>query len=280
MTAPTTHEVILNPPQPNYTDDPKEMYKYLYEIWKRTGGYSSNVTDLKNLNASVTELNTLVGVRTDETVQAQFDLKANAADLGEMAFQDKNNVEITGGSIITTSFEVGSIQNSAITNSSVTIPIGSTSEAAQVGATLHTDTTTVGNSGASETDLMSYLLKATSLNTDKSYLELSAWGTYAANANNKTIKLKIGSTTIYDTTSVAANDGAWSITAKLIRTAAGSAKSIVEMIAQSALVTKKVEYTAISEDFTTDLTIVVTGQGSSDDDIKQEGLIIKWQQSL
>ena len=81
--APTIHNTndqpyfyprLIEPPVvENYTD--QTLYRRDYDMWARTGGYDSYIPDLIGLKASVDELNTLVGVNTSTTVQAQLNLR-------------------------------------------------------------------------------------------------------------------------------------------------------------------------------------------------------------
>lgn len=256
MTAPDTHKVILNPPRPGMHHDQREIYKYLYELWKRTGGYNSSVKDLTGLSVSTAELNTLVGIRVDETVQGQLNLKANTSDLGSMAYQNADSVAITGGTI--------------------DVSCGTSTDRAAVGGVLSVDTDSYGNTGATETTLAAFELKANSLNIDTSFIKLSAWGTFATNANNKRIRVKIGSSTLLDTTALALNGGIWSITGKIIRKTSGSGVAILELMSDNSLIVNKPFYSSFSENFATNLNVFCTGEAVADNDIVEEGLIIEW----
>lgn len=220
MTAPTTHGVVLNPPHPGIHQDTKETYKYLYELWKRTGGFNSAITDLEGLEASVGELNTLKGVRTNLTVQEQFDQVMQVLDLS---------------------------------------------------------ITSAGNSGATETTLTSYTLAANKL-ASQDYLEIYAAGTYAANANNKTVKLKIGSSTLLDTGAIAANGGSWSITSKIVHDTTTTVKAVSDLISGNALVTNNVDVKVAVANLAAALNIYCTGHGTATNDIVQQMLIVKWYQ--
>jgi hypothetical protein len=264
MSAPSKREVILQPPRPGMHQDINEFYKFSYEIWERTGGYTPAVTNLKGLEASVKELNTLVGIRTDDTVQEQLNLKADAANIGTIASQDADNVSITGGIIETTT----------IKKSNITVQAGDTDNDLDIGGTLHIDTTPVGNIGTGEDTLITYTMDANTLNVNGNYLEILAWGITAANANNKRIKLKVGSTILLDTGSVAANNASWFLNVRFIRTSGSSEQAIASILSNAF--TNSSTYTDVSEDLTTNLDIFCTGEATTDDDIVQKGLLIKW----
>lgn len=258
--------LILQPPRPGMKTDSPEFYSMIYELWNRSGGYKQATSNLNGLKASVAELNTLVKIRTDDTVQDQLDSKVGSNDVGTMAAQDADSVAITGGSI-------GGV---AISDSNITLPVGDTSEDAAVGGTLNVDTASVGNIGVGEDALITYTLIANSLNNDFDYLDINAWGITAANANNKTIKLKIGTTTILDTGAVAANGASWWINCRIIRTGAATQQIIASIISDSALIVNSSDYTDGVEDLSGDLDIFCTGDATANDDIVQKGLLIKW----
>ena len=75
MASPDRHDEILDAPDPKKLKNPSWVVKHLHGIWKRTGGYQSAVYNLTGLEASVKELNTLVGINTGLTVQQQLNKK-------------------------------------------------------------------------------------------------------------------------------------------------------------------------------------------------------------
>jgi hypothetical protein len=266
MSAPESHTVILPPPYSGMHENPQDMYKHMYEYWKRTGGYESAISNIKGLKASVKQLNTLIGIRTDETVQQQINLKANKADLGTMASQNANNVNITGGTI----------DGVNISGSDITIVAGSSTESINVAGTLHTDTTERGNIGGGEDILITYPMPANVLNTKGQFLEVTAWGIVAANANNKRIKFKIGSTILLDTTAVAANSGSWVIDAKITRSGTNKEDCITKIVSSNTLIIDSANYVEAAEDMTSNMNIFCTGEATADDDIVQKGMLVKW----
>lgn len=280
MTAPTTSQNILQPPQPGMHTDISSMYKFLYEVWVRVGGLTANPST-EGMKASVTELNSLVGINYEDSTQEQIDRKANHEDLGTISAQDADNVTITGGNVSNCNVTVASISNSTLTDvtisdSNITIPVGATTNSAQMGGKLVVDTTSVGNVGVGEDTLITYSMDANTLDLDGSFLEISAWGIVAANANNKEIKLKLGSTVLLTTGAVAANSGNWAITANIIRTAAATQQVIASIVSDNSLIIDSSTFTASTEDLTAALSILCTGEATADDDIIQKGLIVKW----
>jgi len=266
MSAPEQHPVVLHPPHPNMTPEERDFFDKT--IYDRTGGAVSSNPDMKGLKASVAELNTLVGIITSSgsTVQKQLNDKANTADLGTISVQDADDVEITGGSI----------EDTTIKSSTIQIKAGTTSNFLNIGGTLQVDTTTAGNAAGVETDLITYMIAANTLSQTGNYLEVTAFGTIAANANLKEIKLILGSTTLLATGSIGANSGSWQIKAKIIRASAVSEKCITNVLSDNVLVVDEAKYVLAAENLTANLVIKCTGNGVAINDIVQEGLTIEW----
>lgn len=130
----------------------------------------------------------------------------------------------------------------------------------------------VSNSGSGATDLISYDFPKNTFINNQDLMEIEAWGTYAANANNKTVQLKFGSQTIFTTGAIAANNTSWSFKAKIIRTGNSSQEIITEAIYNGSALTTR---TAGTQDSNEQITIKCVGTGSSNDDITQRALIIK-----
>src|SRR5258708_339925 len=70
---------------------------------------------------------------------------------------------------------------------------------------LSVNTNPISNSGSAETHLIIYTLAGNDLENNGDILTIKVWGTFAANGNNKILKLKFGSQTILDTGAIAAN---------------------------------------------------------------------------
>ncbi len=145
-----------------------------------------------------------------------------------------------------------------------------------LGGRLITNNTAVGNVTSGEDALITYSLKKNTLHNDGDVIEIVAYGTTAANGNNKTIKLVLGSTTLFTTGVVAFNNKSWCIKATLTRTGAATQQIIATFQGDLALLTTTATFTAGTEDLTTNLTIKCTGTSGSSttDDVIQKGLVI------
>lgn len=108
----------------------------------------------------------------------------------------------------------------------LTFDIGAGTEEGYPSSVLHVDVTTVGNVGGGEDDLMSYTMPANTLSRNGMGIRITARGVIAGADANRTVRLKIGGTTISFN---AAMDNAvstgytkWWIDATIIRVGAAS----------------------------------------------------------
>lgn len=146
-----------------------------------------------------------------------------------------------------------------------------------LGGLLTSNTTAVGNITSGEDSLITYTLPKNAMHNNGDVLEITAFGITASNSNNKTIKLIIGSTTLFSTGILAFNNKAWCINAKITYTGTATQVSVATFNGDLALLTTTATYVTGTEDFTTNLTIKCTGTSGSSttNDVVQEGLIIK-----
>jgi len=136
--------------------------------------------------------------------------------------------------------------------------------------------TTVGNVGSGEDNLMGFALGPNDFAEGVLY-RVTAWGYFAANANAKQVKLKLGATTILASTSSAEFNGLnWKIVADILGTGATAQKSYVQWICPgtatlglSTLLTRTVTAIAIA---LFGSTLQITGEAVADNDIVQEGM--------
>lgn len=265
MSAPTTHQVVLDPPQRNMSSE--ALYKFLYEVWKRTGSFNSSIPDLSGLAVNAVQLNTLIDIRTGDTVQDQLNSKENIANLKTMAYQDSDDVSITGGSI----------KKVTISDSTITIPVNTTFLDLKLGGTLFTNTVDVSNVGGVETDLTCYAMRPNTLASQGQFFEIISWGLFAASGTGKRIRLKLGATTLLDTgAGPTPSNGAWVLKATVLVNSTTSQKCIANIFSPA---TSMVEYaisTDSTEDLTTPLDLCVTGEAINDSDIIQKGFILEW----
>lgn len=149
----------------------------------------------------------------------------------------------------------------------------------RVGGTLDVDTTQRANTGIGETNLTTYTLPASSLATDDQYLTWEVAGTFAANANNKRVRLYFGATVVLDTNSLAFADGAsWRAIVSIFRTGAATQKAIATFFSEDAVLAGVIlqSYTTPAETLSGTITIKTTGQGGASSDVLQELHRVQW----
>lgn len=131
--------------------------------------------------------------------------------------------------------------------------------------------TSVGNTGSSATDLMSYTLPGGTLAGNQAAGVVAA-GTFAANGNTKTVVLSFGGTTIATITG-AYNGTPWRIDAQVFRKTDSSQISTVITYSGTPIVTA---LTNVSSSVVTssDVEILVTATGTATNDIVQTVLAV------
>lgn len=155
------------------------------------------------------------------------------------------------------------------------IQVGSGAGRAKVNGTRKTIVTTSANSGSGVTDLHSTTIDANSLAADGDAIEFLFGLSTAANANNKTIKIVFGATTIYDSTAIAANGVDVVLKGIIYRTGATTQIAFTEMNASGGYTNKPVR-AAPSETLSSSSVLKVTGQGTSTNDIVQYLTVLKY----
>lgn len=154
---------------------------------------------------------------------------------------------------------------------------GTSSTYAKIGGTINVNTTAVGNVGAGEDDLMTYTVPANVLAVNGDRLEFRMAGTFAANANNKRVRIKYGATTLLDTTALAFNAAEWAVNGQIIRTGATTQKAICVFSSSSTLLTTTTDYTTPGETLSGTVVLKATGEATSNDDITEEMSTVMWQ---
>jgi hypothetical protein len=148
---------------------------------------------------------------------------------------------------------------------------------AYVGGNLKTNTASANNVSTTETDLITYSLRASSLGTNGDYVVVDAWGTFSSTASNKRVRMYFGGTAIFDTTALAFANSSWRIRAKIFRTGAATQISIASFDGNFVLLTDNAATAAPAETLSGAVTIKCTGQDSvGSDNITQLGLNVNW----
>lgn len=139
------------------------------------------------------------------------------------------------------------------------------SQLSAVPFTQFSTTSAVSNSGAAETDLITSVIEQGTLGQLGAGLLIYAAGNTGANANNKTLKLVLGSTTLFTSGALALNNIDWSFWAIILFNGGSSQVSTGTFSRNGG--NDVVQTTTGSESFASNLTLKLTGTGTASGDI-------------
>jgi hypothetical protein len=156
------------------------------------------------------------------------------------------------------------------------LPVGGGTATAQVSGVLSVNTTEASTGAdTNETDLWTYSLPANTLNANGKSVRITAWGTTAANTNNKTFQLYFGATGLRSMSTTGSANG-WHYTATVTRTGASAQLSVgVGLVGGGGIQNPLISTPAA--DTTGAITIKVTGTNgvASANDIVFRGAIVE-----
>lgn len=179
------------------------------------------------------------------------------------------------GSGLNTLTEQGRFETSTKT---FKVAAGQSTSFSRVGGCYAKTLTDSSNTSTTETDLHSYTLVASLLGINGDSLEFDFCGTFAANANNKTVKIKYGATTMFDSTALAVNSGSWRVIGRIFRTGAATQRFILTASSDNATFPLKTVYGTAAETLSGTVVLKATGQsGTASSDITNTLSEIKWQ---
>lgn len=142
--------------------------------------------------------------------------------------------------------------------------------------TLNVNTTGVGNIGAGEDDLITYSVVGNTLAVDGDYLTFEAAGTFATSINNKRVRVKFGSTTLFDSGALAITTASdWTARGTIIRTSSTTFRAAIELSTSSATLTASSDYSTGTETLSGALTLKFTGEATANDDVRQELMVTR-----
>lgn len=139
---------------------------------------------------------------------------------------------------------------------------------------IHIDTTQYSSpADTNENDAITWDMPGNTLDYDGAGVYFYAYGSFAANANAKTVRLRVGGT-LTSSISVAGNNVKWILKGTIIRTGASAQQLIGE--AAYSNTHDVVRFYADTQDNTADITIKVTAQNAaaSAGDIVVEGMYL------
>lgn len=135
--------------------------------------------------------------------------------------------------------------------------------------------TAVGNVGTGEDNLISYTLPANTLSADGNGVRITAWGTGANNGDAKTLKLYFGTAAILTTSLTTSQVDTWRVEATVWRTGSNAQdyESRLNQAGTTSII--DVENGTTTQTDTATITIKLTGEATSNNDIINEGLLVE-----
>jgi len=156
------------------------------------------------------------------------------------------------------------------------VKCGSGTGRAKLGGVLKTIATTSSNTGASETDLHSYTVPASTLANDGDSLRFTMAFTLTSSGNNKTVRVKWGSTTIITSQTVAGTTTSVVVTGTITRTGATAQVCATIIGMPLAMAATFAEEAAGSATLSGSVTLKATGQGGASNEITQVSTIVEF----
>jgi hypothetical protein len=136
--------------------------------------------------------------------------------------------------------------------------------------TLTSNTTTVGNVGTGEDNLMSYTIPAGTLSADGDRIEFTMSFSVAANS---TLKVYFGGTQLFNFSALA-TDAVYRVTGEVYRTGAATQRATFHLT--GGLSVSQVGYQLPTETLSGTVVLRATGEGSSNNDITQTTMGVKY----
>jgi hypothetical protein len=140
---------------------------------------------------------------------------------------------------------------------------------------INVNTTQAGSNLAVETDLMTYALPANALSANNKGVRIQAWGTFAANANSKAVRLYFGATRVNNNFIGTFNSSGWYVEGVILRTGASAQVATGKTEIEATNEYRPATFTTPAENTANAITIRVTGQGVANNDIVARAMVIE-----
>lgn len=151
----------------------------------------------------------------------------------------------------------------------ITGSLNNTSQNFRAGGQVFFSVSDFNNSGTGLTTLATNTLQANSISATGDNLEIEATFSFAANANNKTAKLTLGTTQIFTTGLIGLNGSTGHLWSRIYRTSSAAQRFVTVWTSDDPVLPSSVVYGTGTEDWTTALTIKAEGQGGATNDVTQ-----------
>lgn len=143
---------------------------------------------------------------------------------------------------------------------------------------LDINNTAVGNVGAGEDDLITYVMPASTLTAAKKGVRVTAWGTTANNANAKTIKAYFGSQVVLTNALTVSIAGVWRMESEVYSTGTEAQDWVSQLVTTgtAGVALNDIELGTATQDDGATITIKLTGTAVDNNDIVQEGMMVEF----
>jgi hypothetical protein len=157
------------------------------------------------------------------------------------------------------------------------LPVGSRGATVLPVGKIFVDSTTRATSGTTEGTLGQASIGASILDTDGMILRVTVAGSFAANANNKRIAIRLGSANyMFDTGLLPFNDARWKFMLEITRTGAATQDWSAFFISDSSVMATDVQLGTAAADLATTQFLAVRGQSpSAAGEVVQEQMMVE-----
>lgn len=146
---------------------------------------------------------------------------------------------------------------------------GTSATFAKVGGSIFYSTTAVGNVGAGEDDLLTTSLPANLLAVNGDSVRVFAAGSFATSVNSKRLRIRYGSTLLFDSTALSISLAAdWVAYVEIVRTGATAQLASVSLTTGSTVLLASAAVVTAAETLSGAVTLKITGEATSDNDVQ------------
>ena len=197
-----------------------------------------------------------------------------------MIYQNGNWAQVSNPAAFSGAVSAASCALSgALTALKAVLSAGSGTGTFSASGVLNVQPTTIATiANHTETTGHTYTLPASSLAANGESVRVKAWGTCAANTNNKRVRLYFGGTAIYDSGAVAVNNKSWSVEALITRVSSGNQRCLISGSFNAAPISTSVVTDLTKTDTATQIikTTMLNDSADAAGDLTAEGFIVEF----
>lgn len=155
---------------------------------------------------------------------------------------------------------------------------GTSSNDWAAGGVLYVTTTQTGNVGIGEDVLASYVVPASTLAVNGQSLWFEASGSFANSANTVTLRVRFGTsgTNLVVSRIDTATGKTWELRGRIFRTGAATQKGHGRITLDGSVASTANVATGLNQTLSGSVTFEITGEGTSNNDLVLETLVVGW----